>query len=309
MRERVADWKRIFDTEDNAISKALSRLAWDVCAYSCVVEMVRQAPVVSEEKRLNGMVMDLLATGFWTGTMQGTRRLVEKESIRGPRGVCSLGGLVADVKACRERLTREVYVCGIAELQYNYNRTRAAKEEYCSDQVRQGNHSFWIPHEYHYERSLQRHAEFDWLSGVTVGTSTPDDTIRVEVFDMLEARLDRLSGIIEHVNAVVAHAATEASRAGRVLEHWGLPDAKRAVRQIAEVAQVVGNWFCFSGAGMVLPVPQFDQFAHLDAPLYTGDRARLQEVWDEFANDAQNWHRANPAEWMGTSCTIGSLSD
>jgi hypothetical protein len=61
MRERVAGWKRIFDTEDNAISKALSRLAWDVCAYSCVVEMVRQAPVVSEEKRLNGMVMDLLA--------------------------------------------------------------------------------------------------------------------------------------------------------------------------------------------------------------------------------------------------------
>lgn len=217
------------------------------------------------------------------------------------------GGLVADVKACRERLTRVVYVCGIAELEYNYNRTRAAKEEYCSDQVRQGNHSFWIPHEYHYERSLQRHAEFDWLSGVTVGTSTPDDTIRVEVFDMLETRLDRLSGIIEHVNAEVAHAATEASRAGRVLEHWGLPDAKRAVQEIAEIAQVVGNWFCFSGAGMVLPVPQFDQFAHLDAPLYTGDRTRLQEVWDEFANDAQNWHRVNPAEWMGTSCTIGSL--
>lgn len=301
MRQRVADWKRIFDMEENSISKALSRMAWDVAAYSCVVEMVRQAPDVGGEKQLNGMVMDLLATGFWNGTMQGIRRLVEKEPIRGLKGVCSLGGLVADVRACRDRLTREVYVCDIAGLEYNYHRTRATEEAYCNEQVRQGNRSFWIPREYHYERSLQRHAEFDWLSGVTVGTSTPDDLIRVEVFDMLEARLGRQSAIIEHVNVQVAHAATEASRAARVLEYWGLPDAKQAVREIAEVAQVVGNWFCFSGAGMVLPVPQFDQFAHLDTPLYIGDRARLQEVWDEFENDARNWHMFDPAEWMARS--------
>ncbi|EMM8313407.1 hypothetical protein R8F64_006638, partial [Pseudomonas aeruginosa] len=69
MYNRIAEWKRIFDTEENAISKALSRMAWDLAAYSCVVEMVREAPEISGKKRLNGLVMDMLASGFWAGTM------------------------------------------------------------------------------------------------------------------------------------------------------------------------------------------------------------------------------------------------
>lgn len=299
--KRVAGWKRIFETEDNAILKALSSLAWDVGAYSCVVEMVRQAPAIEGEKQLNGMVMDLLATGFWTGTMQGVRRLVEKMPIQGPKGVCSLGGLIDDVRACREQLTREVFVSGIAGLEYNYHRTLVAKEAFCNEQIRQGNLSFWVPRQYDFDLSVKRHAEFDWLSGVTPGTSRPDDLIRDEVFDMLVARLERLSDILEHVNVEIAHAATSASRAGRVLESWGLQDAKQALREITEVAQVVGNWFCYSGAGMVLPVPQFDQFAHLEKALYHGDRARLQAVWDEFEKETRNWHRVEPAGWMGNS--------
>ena len=299
--KRVSGWKRIFETEDNAICKALSSLAWDVGAYSCVVEMVQQAPAIDGEKQLNGMVMDLLATGFWNGTMQGIRRLVEKMPIHGAKGVCSLGGLVEDVRACRDRLTRKVYVSEIAGLEYNYHLTLAAKDAFCNEQIRAGKLSYWIPRECQPELSEQRHAEFDWLSGVTPGTSTPDDLIRDEVFDMLETRLERLSAVLEHVNVEVAHAATEASRAGRVLESWGLLDAKQAVREIAEVAQVVGNWFCYSGAGMVLPVPQYDQFAHLDKPLYIGDRSRLQAVWDEFENDTRNWHRVDPAGWMVNS--------
>ncbi|CAN7283166.1 hypothetical protein LJR168_001387 [Pseudoxanthomonas sp. LjRoot168] len=45
MRQRIELWKRVFDTDDNAISKALSKLTWDLGAFSCVVEMVRQAPM------------------------------------------------------------------------------------------------------------------------------------------------------------------------------------------------------------------------------------------------------------------------
>lgn len=51
MYNRIAEWKRIFDTEENAISKALSRMAWDLAAYSCVVEMVREAPEISGKKK------------------------------------------------------------------------------------------------------------------------------------------------------------------------------------------------------------------------------------------------------------------
>ncbi|MNC59057.1 hypothetical protein D3C75_1088360 [compost metagenome] len=58
---------------------------------------------------------------------------------------------------------------------------------------------------------------------------------------MLESRLERLSSVIDHVNVDIAHAATEASRQERVLERWGLNDAKQAMREIAEVAHVVGT--------------------------------------------------------------------
>lgn len=297
MQDRIAEWKRVFDQEDNCITNALSRMAWDLAAYSCVVEMVRAAPEIDGEKQLNGMVMELLATGFWNGTIQAVRRLVEKEAIRGRWGVCSLGALVADTRASRSELTREVFVCAIAGLDYNYHRILAAKHDWWNEQVRQGIHGFCVPREYHYEPSMQRHAEFDWLSGTTSGTSRPDDTIRDEVFDLLEARLARLSGVMEHANVQIAHAATEASRKGRMLESWSLDDAKRTVREIAEIAHVVGNWFCFSSAGTVLPTPQFDQFAHLDAPLFTGERKQLRAVWDEFANEAHQWHRVDPRQW------------
>ncbi|EMG2117721.1 hypothetical protein ACV344_29810 [Pseudomonas aeruginosa] len=298
MLDRIADWKRIFDTEENAITKSLSRMAWELAAYSCLVEMVRAAPVAGDGKQLNSLFLDMLATGFWNGTMQGIRRLVEVEPIRGARSVCSLGGLIADIRAARRKLTREVYVRYIAGLEYNYLRTAAAHEAFTNEQLRQGNHSFWTPIELHQEYSQKRHDEFDWLSGVPSGRSRPDDIIREEVFDMLEARLDRLSKVIQHVNVEIAHAATEASRQGRVLDQWGLTDAKQAVREIAEVAHVVGNWFCFSGAGTMVPTPLFDQFAHLDRPLFTGDISRLQEVWNDVDREAQSWTLADPRSWM-----------
>lgn len=72
-----------------------------------MVEMVRQAAVVDGEKQRNGLVMDMLAFGFWAGTIQGIPRLVEKEPVRGPKSVCSLGGLIADIRASCGKLTRE----------------------------------------------------------------------------------------------------------------------------------------------------------------------------------------------------------
>lgn len=298
MLDRIAEWKRVFETEENAISKALNQMAWDIAAYSCVVEMVRQAPTFSGQTQLNGLIMDMLASGFWAGTMQGIRRLAEAEPIRGPRSVCSLGSLIADVRASRGNLTREVYVRDVAGLGYNYHRTHAAYNSFVNDQLQQGNHSYWIPAQYHYELAIKRHEEFDWLCGVSAGASRPDDLIRIEVFDMLESRLRRLSSVIEHVNVDIAHAATESSRHGRVLERWGLTEAKQALREIAELAQVVGNWFCYSGAGTVLPAANFDQFAYLDKPMFSGDRAKLQDIWTEFDREAQKWHLVDPTEWM-----------
>jgi hypothetical protein len=289
MKARIAQWRHIFDTDDNAITKALSKLTWDLAAFTCVVEMVRQAPTGrSGSKRLNGMVFDMLASGFWNGTMQGVRRLVEREAISGPRSVCSLGSLVQDVQSTRSRLTRRVFVEDIGGLNYNYRATEDRYWEFIFSHP--PGQTIWTPREFDEDESQQRHAEFDWLSGTTPGTSRPDDLIREEVFDALDARLKRLDGVVEHVNAQIAHAATEASRQGRVLTQWGLNDAKGALKELTQIAQLVGHWFCNSGVGTVLPHPQFDQFQHLEQPLFTGDVETLQAVWDALESEISRWH-------------------
>lgn len=289
MRERIELWKRIYDTDDNSISKALSKLTWDLTTFTCVVEMVRQAPEDERGKRLNGMVLEMLVSGFWSTTMQGVRRLAERETIHGARGVCSLGGLIKDAKEVRHRLTRRVFVEDIAGLEYDF---KAVEERYWAYVFAQppGPGGFFVPRELDSDAPEQRHTVFNWLSGTTPETARPEDVIREEVFELLERRLARLDGVVQHVNVEIAHAATEFSRTGRVLQQWNLSDAKDAIKELAQIAQLVGEWLCFSGIGTVLPHPQFDQFANLNQPLFSGDTQALQEVWDGLEREIGQWH-------------------
>jgi hypothetical protein len=296
MRYRIERWKQVYDTEENAITRTLSKMAWDLVAFSCLVEVVRQAPDTQDAKHLNGMFIDMLASGFWASTMQGIRRLVEKGPIEGHRGVCSLGSLIQDARAARSHLTREVYVCDIAGLPYNYEKTREQGWAYLT--AHPPGEAVWMPREIQWEPSGQRHVEFDWLSGSEPGNSTPADLIREEVLIGLEVRLSQLEGIVEHVNVEIAHSATEASRQGRVLDQWRLSDAKVALKELAQIAELVGRWFCYSGIGTVLPHPQFDQFEHLDKPLFTGDVGDLREAWERFDADAREWHSVDAGKFL-----------
>ena len=40
----------------------------------------------------------------------------------------------------------------------------------------------------------------------------------------------------------------------------------------------------------MLPVPQYDQFLHLEKPLFAGDVADLQAVWDGLSEEMGRWH-------------------
>lgn len=297
MKNRIALWKKVFDTDHNSISQGLFRLGWDLAAFSCIVEMVRQAPDGDgNNKRLNGMVLEMLGTGFWSNTMQGVRRLVERETIHGPRGVCSLRGLIDDAKAIRHRLTRRVFVEEIAGLEYDHAAIEARYWQWMMAQP--AGEAHWVPQEFHFERSRERHITFDGLSGTTPDTRSPDDVIREEVFAALEQRLSALDGVVDHVNVKIAHAATEFSRTGRVLPQWNLDDARNAIKELAQIAQHVGDWLCASGIGTVLPHPSFDLFAHLDQPLFVGDPQPLRDLWAKLDAEMSEWCRVDTkAPW------------
>lgn len=292
-KQRLERWKQVFETDDNSISNSLSKLAWDLAVFSCVVHMVRSAPRDERGIKVNGTVLDMLATGFWSSTMQGIRRLAEVGPISGDRGVCSLGSLIEDAKAARCQLTREVFVNGIAGLNYNYEDNRRLEYEFVAAHAPE---AVWVPREYDNDFSERRHLLFDHLSGTTPGASTPHDLIREEVFENLSSRLRTVDHVIDHVNTQIAHAATEASRSGRVLEHWDLLAAKQSIKELAQLAELAGDWFCASGIGTVLPTPQFDQFEHLEQPLFAGDKGELQKIWDDLNQEISQWHSIDPSQ-------------
>ncbi len=287
MKDRVEAWKKAFEGDEQAILPTLVNFAWNYAAFTTVIQIVRQAPEDDEgRKKLNSMVLDLLAGGYWANAILAIRRLVDRGPFNGRRGVNSLWALVQDIKASRENLTRAVYVETIAGLPYDYEAIRDRYWDFAMAQPPGGVH---VPRELWYEPSEQRHEEFDWLSGVASDARSPADLVREDVFIRLENRLGQLDQVADHATIFFAHAATEASRQGRVMDRWGPNEAKQSLQQVAEVAEFVGRWFCFTGIGDILPTAQYDQFEFLDQPLWPGDRALLHEQWDEFGEEVGRW--------------------
>lgn len=286
MEDRIKSWKIAFEVDEQAVLTTLINFAWNYASFATIVELVRGTPEDHEgEKPLNPLLFDLLIGGYWGNALLAVRRLVDKGPIQGRDGVCSISAIIRDARACRLRLTRKVYVEDIAGLPYNYE---ALKDRYWRHVLAQPPGPQYVPRELWYEPSEARHTQFDWLSGTTPGSSSPDDLIREEIFDRLEARLAVLDGVSAHATVHYAHAATEASRNGRVLVQWGHTEAKDALKVLAETAELVGRWFCYSGIGDILPTPQYDQFRYLDrlAPV---PPERLQEQWDAFADEVSRW--------------------
>lgn len=289
MRDRIDAWRNAFDRDENAVLPTLVNYAWNYSAFAAIAKAVELCP--SDEtggKPLNFMMLDLLRSSYWGSAVLAIRRLVDAGPLAGPLGVSSLRSILNDVKACRNRLTRRVYVEEISGLPYNYEVVRRDSWEYLLANGQNG--AIWIPRDLQPEPSRQRHIEFDFLCHVTPGDSSPDDLISWDIFDRLEARLAEVDRIAEHATVYFAHASTAESRRGRHLDTFGPTDARAALKLLTETAELIGRWFLFEGVGSILPHPQYDQFAHLDRPILLGhDTTPLQLQWDEFAEEVGTW--------------------
>lgn len=294
MREQVSLWKHGFEEDDHAVLPTLIQFCWNFAAFSTVVEIVRAAPENDRGgKQLNSMLLDLLASSYWGSAVMAIRRLTDRGSISGPRGIYSLRSIIQDVRRHRDRLTRRVYVEVIAGQPYDYAEIQRRHWDYI---FAQNAGLVSVPRDLDFDTSRNRHIEFDWLSGIHEADRSPEDLIRQDVFDRLDARLSRLDTIAEHGTIYFAHAATRESREGRGLQNFNLQEAQDALRELAHVAEFVGRWFCGSGIGDILATPQFDQFEFLDRPLLTGSTTLLQRHWDRFADEVSSWPYIENAE-------------
>lgn len=288
MKERIAAWKEAFESDEQAILPTLVNFAWNYAAFTTIAQIVHQAPENEDgRKKLNPMALDLLADGYWANAILAIRRLVDRGPLDGKRGVNSLWALIQDIKANRDNLTRETYVETIAELPYDYDNIQRKHDDFLMKQP--AGKAVFVPRELWYEPSKQRHEEFDWLSGVAPDARSPNDLVREDIFTRLENRLTDLDQVADHATIHFAHAATKASRQGRAIDKWGINEARESLQRIAEVAEFVGRWFCFSSIGDILPTPQYDQFEFLDQPLWRGDISQLEEHWEKFGEQVSQW--------------------
>lgn len=286
MKNRLEAWLKAYERDDNAVVPTLITSAWNYAAYMTVVRIVEAAPLSAEGvKPLNFLELELLRSSYWGSAVMAVRSLVDKAPLNGPKGVCSLSSILADIKDYRELLNRRVYF-EMVNLEYDY----AVIEQRRSDFIQAYNHPVFIPIELRYEYSQSRHEQFDFLSGVSAEQRAETDLIRPEIFDALEARLERLSHVADHANIHFAHAATEVSREGRTINNWGVDEARESLKLLTETAELIGRWFLNSGVGNVLPTPQYDQFEHLDQPLIVPETfSILRQQWDMFSEEVANW--------------------
>ncbi|MER9057026.1 hypothetical protein [Mesorhizobium sp. M0910] len=149
------------------------------------------------------MLFNLISEGYWSSLLLGTRRLLDKAPLNGPKGVYSIRSVVKDVETSREWLTRRIYVEKVLDAHYDLDRLRREQHEKLT--AAKGGVIWGDPE---LMKSEAAHRHFDTLSGVSHLARSPDDLVDPAIFTRIEARLAALDAIAVHVSTHVAMPAT-----------------------------------------------------------------------------------------------------
>lgn len=283
--QRIAAWRDAFQDETTGIHQTIQDLLWNYAAFRTTVRIIRLANEKGGARPpLNQMIFNLVSEGFWSGLLLGTRRLLDKAPINGPKGVYSIRSVVSDVGASRGWLTRQIYVEEV--LNAHYDLDRLLQEQYDSLVAAKGRPVWGDPE---LMKSEAAHRHFDTLSGVSPSKRNPGDLISPTVLAKIEARLADLDRIAEHVSSHVAHAGNKQSRQNNELGDFDIRDAQETLRRLKEVADLVGVWFANEG-GAGLATYLGDQFDGLDhAVVDTSELADLAEQWRLIDREIAGW--------------------
>lgn len=286
LKARIKQWREAFRDNTTGIHKTIHDMVWYYAAFRTAVQIVN----LSTEKGahgppLNEMMFDLVQTGYWSTLLLGVRRLLDASSvINGKRGVYSLRSVIQDIKACRSLLTRRVYVEWVCEAQYDVERLK--RENWEALRAANGKAVWGDPE---LPKSEWSHRYFDRLSGVSSEARTPDDLIDTKTFTLIESRLARLDTIAGYVSSHVVHAGNAESREGRGIGEFDIQDARAALKELKQIADLVGIWFAnASSAGLATYLG--DQFKGLDKPMIAHAEIKdLERQWREIGQDVASW--------------------
>lgn len=287
LTSKFVQWKEwLFGDDLHSIQKQIHNMIWDSAVFQCVNEARRYAPSNEKgEPELNGLVHAFINHSFFQTQALAIRRLLDKETREGKRSVISLYRLVHDMKQNFALLTRKNI---LDALNYPYEYEKGLYDYY---QARMKGKTETDPGSYFNSKSM--HDNIDFLAGVGPDNRNSNDTVREQVFEWLEQRLEHCEEIYDYVNKFIAHPATPESR-----NEGGASEIKITLGKlyeghkiICETAEFIGLTLLYHSLGNFLVTPAYDQFEYFEKPWANEETVKeLYEFWNEYGRETTKWN-------------------
>ena len=299
LKTQLADWNhRLNERDEHSIGKQIAHMLSRSAFYRSLNESRRFLPDEKDgNKRANGVLHELIDEGYITVNSTAIRRLIDRSATTGPRGVYSLHGLIRDIKANMKLITRS-NILAARGLEYDFEPIRERAIETARREAREkGHQAFGISRD-GWQMAEYWHNTMDKLCNVTSSNrdryDSPEEN---KLRTLLEELEDRGRNVQDWVDKYVAHASSKESRQTLPLEHRSLSLAKLwlAERAVVRAANFISYSFVDGTNLGGVPIPQFDQFAHLDQPfVQTNALPAMHSEWAQHCAEIQNWSWDSP---------------
>lgn len=290
--EKRKRWIECLEADDpSSVFSQIHRLVWNAVSFRTVLEARRLAePAPEGGVQLGGLLHGLLDECFFDA-QAAIRRLTDRHPLYGVKGVNSLAALLEDIVQSQDLFTRQ-NMLQAEGLNLELERLGREIEQYRQEQVKSGKRAFFLP-DNGYHRTLARHEQIDWLTGVDEGSRSESDRVNPQVLIKLRSKLlTECGGVHSYVDTYVAHNASAESRAaksGTDIE-LTLGQLWRAHRFLCVAGNFVSIYLLGGATHGVLAHSVFDQFEYLDRPLIRNSQiSQLQETWDKYERETEKW--------------------
>jgi len=293
LQDRFDEWETwLFGNDTNSVKRQIHGMIWDAGVFLSINEARKFGPLDKDaQPELNATVHSYIDRCFFQTQAVAIRRLLDKRN-----DVVSLSRLIQTLKGNRTLLTRS-NLLDVLGYPYDYEKEREAVYQTWA-QAGSKAHSDSGPDFINCTHSENVHKNMDSLAGVDSCRRSPADTIRPEILEWLDKRLDPCAEISNYVNKFFAHCATPESREKINADEISVTLGKilDAHKTICQTAGFIGMNIFYRSFGNFLPTPQFDQFEHFEKPWITkDDLQKLYAFWNDYraeTDEWQNWDRA-----------------
>jgi hypothetical protein len=281
-RDKRRVWLSWLNTDEHhAIWQVISSMVWHDVYFRTFAELADKNP---DSGIHNSLVSEAIVTGYFATQVLSIRRLMDTRN-----DVISLPRLLKELRRHLRLFTRENFVA-FDGLPYDHE---DAQQRVMQRHLAQGGGPFWgeqsgpdahIP-------AARAHKQFDRLTGVGPGNRRRDDRLPKRIIDTLDdwLREDVIDEIVKWSHTFLAHAAgpTSPNRNDIAAAAPTVDKITTAIKCFVRVADAATGFILFeSGRGMLVPVPQFNQFQMLENSLMPSDRHELlRKQWDKLTEE------------------------